>query len=160
MSELNFDTCAGIVITLDTITQLFEESSSAGLDPESTMYQDSITGFVGAYDEGSGFEADETLEGQEAANAQCRWEYDENSIADTQKGFCCQAMDTGMGVGGLISSATKTSGETGEAVDYTMGSGEQSMTITVEYGAEAFASARGLAASLAAVASAALVFAQ
>ena len=120
MSELNFDTCAGIVITLETITDLFENGNLDAIDPDSTSYSNTITDFVSSSADGSTYEADTTLEGQEAANAQCRWEYDENSIADTQKGFCCQSMDTGSGVSGAITSATKTSGETGEAVDYTM----------------------------------------
>ena len=67
----------------------------------------------------------------------------------------------GEGPSGAITSATSTTGETGEAVEYSYTDVEGGeVTITIEYGAEAFGSARGLAASLAAVASAALVFAQ
>ena len=111
-----------------------------------------MTDFISAGDEGSSYEEDETLEGQEVANAECRAAYDDNAIAETQKGFCCQAIGVDGTTMGAITSATELSGEVGEAFEI------EGMEVT--YGAEVFASARGLGASLAAIASATLVFSQ
>ena len=164
MSELNFNSCAGLVLTADSMTKVMTEGSFAEIDPEETFYSTSIgEEYIYASSEGTSYEEDESLEGQEAANAQCRAEYDDNAIAETQEGFCCQTliMDGGAPFG-TITSATKLSKEVGETLEVTMTnpvSGEE-VTVEVDYGAEVFASARGLGASLAALASAALVFSQ
>ena len=166
MSELNFNSCAGLVVTVDSVTKVMTEFDFTGLDPEETFYSTSIgEEYIYASSEDSSFEADESLEGQESANAQCRAEYDDNSIAETQEGFCCQAILVGgsdLGTMGSITSATKLSKEVGETLELTMTDPSTNTEVTVEvtYGAEVFASARGLGASLAALASAALVFSQ
>ena len=152
MSELNFETCAQLVVDEATIDKAFKMGDFSDADPETTFYMLSMTDFISAGDADSSFEEDETLEGQEYANSECRAEYDDNAIAETQKGFCCQAIAADGSVMGAITSATELSGEVGEA--FALGG------VEITYGAELFGSARGLGASLAAIASAALVFAQ
>lgn len=164
MSELNFNTCAGLVVTADSMTKVMTEFDFTDLDPEETFYSTSIgEEYISISSEGTSYEEDESLEGQEAANAVCRAEYDDNAIAETQEGFCCQTLVIDGGAPyGSITSATKLSKEVGETLEVTMthpGTGEE-VTVEVIYGAEVFASARGLGASLAALASAALVFSQ
>ena len=166
MSELNFNSCAGLVVTVDSVTKVMTEFDFTEVDPEETMYSTSIgEGYISVTDPESSFEYDESLEGQESANARCRAEYDDNSIAETQEGFCCQAIlvdGSEGGAMGSITSATKLSKEVGEALELKMTNPSDNTEVTVEvtYGAEVFASARGLGASLAALASAALVFSQ
>ena len=69
MAELNFDTCAGIVITADSIGTLFTTMSFEDVDPDATFYSETITDFISTGDDGTSYEADDALEGQEVANA-------------------------------------------------------------------------------------------
>ena len=93
------------------------------------------------------------LEGDEYAVAQCRAVYDLNEL---EGGFCCQALmidtgDTKM-ISTFLSDASGVTAQEGDAIDY------EGMDVT--WGAEAFASASSIGASVMTLAATALVFAQ
>ena len=158
--ELNYNICDTLVISAESIEAIFDGDTTI-LDPDTTaaVGDDEIS----AGSDDSTYEADDTLEGQEIFNAMCRSEYDDNSLADTQKGFCCQAMF----MDGGSEEASSAFAITTFATSVAAADPEEAVTfefsgieIEMHFGAEAFASAKGLAASFAAVVSTALVFAQ
>ena len=163
-SDLNFYICDGLVVTSDSILALFMGDSSEA-DPDTLSWADIVgDDYIGYGSSDSSMEFDESLENQDLYNSLCRAEYDDNAIAEEQAGFCCQSLyadfdgedsDSPMAV--LIKATSATVADAEEPVVVTITEG---VDADVYFGAEVFASAKGLAVSFAAVASTALVFAQ
>ena len=137
-------------MTEDSVVPLFSDDYSE-LDPNDTTYRVILgQNYIATNNAESTYEWDDSLEGQELANSMCRAEYDDNQLAEGQKEFCCQAIAVETDLIGIITIAKKLSGE--EGAGFTVNE------LDTTYGAELFASARSLGASIAALASAAIVF--
>ena len=153
MSEYpNGKQCVGVEITADTLEAYAGSGDLAELDKADVLYANTDADFEYGDEDDYTALAEQELEGQELANAECRMEYDLNSL---EAGFCCQAfsldmdgMDTPMG---LIASSTKLEAAA-EGVTF--------MDADVFIGAELFASASGMGVSLLTLAASVLVFSQ
>ena len=163
---LNFYECGSyLTITATSLEWLAVFDDTYYVDTGKTFYGRTSLGYpeegyIRAGDEGSTWTEDTTLAtNQEVANALCRAEYDDNEIwLNYSYSFCCQAFritgtDTDL-ILAYINSEYYTYYNTNTPVSILDNAYE------VTWGAETFASARELGASLAALAAAALVYTQ
>jgi len=94
------------------------------------------------------------LEGDERAVALCRGLYDLNEL---EGGFCCATLATDYGIegmsfgveyDGMLTTATSVTLQDTDPIVVELEYDGETMTITVDWGAEVFASAKGLATSV------------
>ena len=148
--ELNGKQCVGLEITTENYAKASEDGLSA-IDTGGVTLSEKNDDWLTIGGEDEVWEADDTLENQDIANEQCRREYDLNSF---EEGFCCQAMVfdyEGFGPTALFTDATKTQNGAAEII---VDLGED---VPVLIGAEVFASAKAMGASLLTIATSALV---
>jgi len=106
-------------------------------------------------------EAAMELEGDERVVALCRGLYDLNEF---EGGFCCATLSIDYGIEGMdveyspmLTTATSVKKQNEDPIEVELEYGGETMTLTVDWGAEVFASAKGLATS--AMAAAAIIMA-
>ena len=151
--------CDGTVITEDSMTETITMPPGAGnppYDPEGTEID---------YSKGTDeledavVEAAMELEGDERAVAVCRALYDLNEM---EGGFCCATLSLEYGDYGtyyeeLMTTATSVTLQDTDPIVIEQEYDGETMTITVDWGAEVFGQAKGLATS--AMAAAAIIMA-
>ena len=153
MTELNKYICDGTVITQEAFDKTMDGDESAndpkGLEIELDKGEDMIAADVA--------EKIAELEGHDKGVAICRALYDLNEM---EGGFCCfttkMEIDNEAGYGGTMINSKKAVLNDIDPIVVDFGEGYE---ITVTWGAEVFASAKGLAASALTMA-AAMVIAQ
>ena len=156
MSEvvLNSNICKGVVMDDASVEEVISSNGEdfTLADPDETRLEYDLS--ASDLEDEDVIAAIDELEGDEYAVAQCRAVYDLNEL---EGGFCCQALmmttDGQSMITTFLSDASGVTLQEGDAIDY-----EGMYDVT--WGAEAFASASSIGASVMTLAATALVFAQ
>ena len=158
-AELNSNICSTLVVSEESVAEIFEETEDDAvllIDPDSTAidYEEDIAA------DGEEAEALAELEGDEYAVAYCRALYDLNEM---EGGFCCQTLAIEYpaefeSAPSYIPIMVEKTGVTAQEEDPIVV--DIGVEVSVTWGAEAFASASGLAASAMTMAASLMVFTQ